>query len=659
MIHFGCDYYPEHWPRERWETDVRLMKELGIQVVRMGEFSWHNFEPRPGGYEFDWLDEAIALLADNGISTILGTPTAAPPAWLVRKHPEILPRNLQGQQMGFGGRHHNCQSSTVYRTYVESLVTVMAQHYSSNPNVIGWQIDNELGNSHEDLCTCQSCVSRFHQWLLKKYRTVEALNEEWGTSFWSQQYDSFDQIPAPLPVPTEHNPSLLLDWSRFCSELVIEFQQFQVNILTKYCHGQFITHNFMGFHEKTDYFRLAEALDFVSNDQYPTGYYLRDKQPAYELAATYDFIRSLKKRNFWMMEMQAGPTGGGVIGVTPRPGELRLWASQSVAHGADALIWFRWRTCAFGTEQFWHGILPHSGIPGRRYQELAQTIKELSAVMDQVYGVVQTPPTAILYSYDQCWALKIQPQHPELTYNGQLLSYYRALYNRNVPVDFIRESEDFSEYKVLFAPIQYLMTQELSEKLTGYVKEGGVLVLTMRTGVKNHNNVCDTERELPGELAKAAGIMVRDYDCLQRIEHVPVEFDGRLAGYGTKWCDIIELCGASEVASYAGEYYSGSPAATCNFYGRGKVYYVATDPDAELMETLVSEILSGTEVEGLGKTPEGVELALRPGKKGDVLFALNHTGEEKEIDVSLPWHSIQKGPLQAYGVRIYTREALL
>lgn len=656
MHHFGCDYYPEHWPRERWEQDARMMREAGLTVVRMGEFSWHRMEPSPGRYEFDWLEEAVQLLAAHGIQTILGTPTAAPPAWLVCQNPEILPCNEKGQTLGFGGRHHDCQSSEVYRVRVRAVVEALARRFCGNPNVIGWQIDNELGNSHEDLCCCESCRAKFHVWLTEQYGTVEALNKAWGTAFWSQEYDGFSQIPAPLPVPTQHNPSLLLAWRRFCSALVREYQQEQVNILRRLCPDQFITHNFMGMHPKTDYFKLAEPLDFVANDQYPTGYYLDEPLTPAAIAADLDFVRGLKRKNFWMMEQQSGPTGGTVIGPAPKPGQLRLWSSTSVAHGADAVLWFRWRTCAFGSEQFWHGILPHSGVPGRRYEEIRETVRLLAPYLPRMAGTVSHAQAAILYDYDQLWAITEQPQHPRLSYRAEIQAWHEMLHTRNVPVDFLSDDGALSEYPLVLAPLQYILSPARAQALAQYAEQGGTLLLTMRTGVKNLDNVCQTDASLPGLLQSAAGLCVDDYDSRIWEPALPVLWGDAPRGEGALWCDVITACGAQVLARYGdGAFYSGAPAVTMHRYGKGRVCYVGTCPNPALRKAIGEELLRVSGVQSLGDTPQGVELALRHGSSEAFLFALNHTAQPQEITVDASWHTEENGALPPYGVRIYER----
>lgn len=398
-IHFGVDYYPEHWPRERWETDAKLMQEMGVQVVRMAEFSWFKMEPAEGEFHFEWLEEAVALLDKYGIKSILGTPTAAPPAWIIEKNPEIQPIDRQGRRRHFGGRHHDCQSNQTYRAHIKRFVTAMSQKFADNPGVIGWQIDNELGNSHGDLCMCDSCKARFQKWLEEKYKTIEALNDAWGTAFWSQGYNSFSQVSTPLITAVGENPSAMLDWKCFCSDLIVDFAKWQADIIRENCPKHFITHNYMCFDNKVDYYDLGELLDFVSNDIYPAGHWQKQPhQPESELAASHDVIRGYKKKPFWMMEQQSGMAGWEIMGRALEPGQMSAWAMQSVAHGADAVVFFRWRTCAMGTEQYWHGILGHSGNPGRIYREAKQLTHTFAKYMDEFEGSMPNPEVAIVHN---------------------------------------------------------------------------------------------------------------------------------------------------------------------------------------------------------------------------------------------------------------------
>jgi beta-galactosidase len=657
-IHFGADYYPEHWPEERWETDAKLMREMGIDVVRVAEFAWQKLEPSEGRFEFSWLDRSLEILAKQGIRAVIGTPTATPPAWIIERNPEILPVDLRGVRRSFGGRHHDCQSNEVYRAHARRIVEAMAKHFKSTPNVVGWQIDNELGNSHEDFCHCDSCRAAFQGWLLKKYGSIDELNRRWGTVFWSQTYDEFSQVPTPAITPViTHNPSLLLDWKRFHSDLIVDFAEAQEKIIRANAPGQFITHNFMGFFDLINYFDLAKGLDFVSHDQYPMGFFdvpqpMKDRAT---LAAHLDLMAGLKGKSFWIMEQQAGPSGWMIMGRTPRPGQLSLWAAQSIAHGADAVVFFRWRSCTVGTEQYWHGILPHNGVPGRRYDELKELTTKLSPIMDEFRGALAEAEAAILFSYDQNWALEIQPHHPDLDYLKQLMVYYGAFHNANLPVAFVSDKEELSKYRLLIAPLQFLDFPELREKLIEYARAGGRLVLTMRSGVKDADNVCLTEAPLPGPYGDILGIEILDYDCLRDIDQT-VACDG-ISYNGRLWWDVVSLKEAKALASGSGGDHDGEPIITEASVGKGAAYYVGTEPDPALAAKLVSRLAIDAGIASLGAPQEDIELARRRTPKSDFLFALNHGGKERELSLGAEWKPLVGSvKIPPYGFSVFKCE---
>lgn len=653
---FGVDYYPEHWPKERWATDAKMMREMGVTIVRMAEFSWSKWEPREGEFHFEDLDEAIEILGREGIDCILGTPTAAPPKWIIDRNPEIQPMDAEGRRYFFGGRHHDCQSNPVYREHIRRFVTAFARHYAQNPHVVGWQVDNELGNSHGNLCYCPSCEKRFRQWLKQKYQTIERLNQCWGTAFWSQGYTSFDQITAPKMTTSGHNPSQQLDWKRFCSDLVLEFHQFQADILRQAAPGKFITHNLMGFSDKLDYHRLGEQLDFASHDQYPGGHFhaRHDVYRADFHAAELDLVRSVKKKPFWIMEQQSGITGWEILGRTPRPGQLGLWAMQCVAHGADTILFFRWRSCLMGTEQYWHGILPHNGEPGRYYREIKAFMDQAGPWMEEMQGAMPPKEAAILFSYEQDYAFAIQPHHPDLRYTQHLMTYYGALHRKHIPTDFVRENDDWSGYKVLIAPLQFLMTPELSAKLHAYVAGGGRLVLDFRCGVKDAHNLAISTDTLPCLVHDLCGIRVTEYDCL-RDAVGEVVWNGE-AYESYLWNDIIELDTATMLAAYGKEFYQGSPAITCNAYGQGKTYYVGTQMSPALADRMIEEVTAG--IAPLADTPWGVEVTQREKNGKRYLFVLNHTGTEQPISLPASWQPMDGKDVSAlppYAAKVYRR----
>jgi beta-galactosidase len=357
-MRIGVDYYPEHWERKRWETDARLMEKAGFNVVRLAEFAWGFMEPEEGRYEFEWLDDALATLGKHGISAILGTPTGVMPAWCARKYPETLAMQENGQRYIWGVRKNNCFTSGTYRLLSERITRAMAEHFANNPNVIGWQTDNEFGHP---VYYYETCRKTFHEWLRRKYGSLDDLNRAWGSHFWGHIYRDWDEITIPANF-AQYNPSACLDWQRHFSWLNVRFQRDQVGILRKLCPAHFITHNFMGLFSDLNYYDLAEDLDHVSWDNYPIW-----GAPGirYNSSAAADLMRGLKRKNFWIMEQTAGPGGWGSFGRNPRPGEIRNVTYQQLARGADGMIWFRWRTCTAGREQYWHGLLGHDGRPLR------------------------------------------------------------------------------------------------------------------------------------------------------------------------------------------------------------------------------------------------------------------------------------------------------
>ncbi len=659
---FGVDYYPEHWPRERWPVDARMMREMGIQVVRMGEFSWAAIEPRAGEFHFELLDEAIDVLGREGIDVILGTPTAAPPAWMVEQDPDIQPVTWWGEQRFFGGRHHDCQSNPTYRAHIRRYVTAFAAHFAHHPRVVGFQVDNELGNSHGDLCYCPHCEARFRQWLREKYGDIETLNRAWGTAFWSQNYGSFEEIHAPRVTASGQNPSRALDWKRFCSDLVCEFHQFQADILRAAAPEKFITHNLMGFSNKVSYYGLGRQLDFASHDQYPGGHFhaRHDEFRADFHAAELDMIRSVKPGPFGVMEQQSGITGWEVLGRTPQPGQIGLWAMQSVAHGADCIVFFRWRSCAMGTEQYWHGILPHNGVPGRYYREISAFMRQNGPLLKALAGAENPAEVAIVRSYDQEYAMDIQPHHPRHRYIAHLMSYYKALWRRNIPVNFVPETAELTGYRVVVAPLQFLMSDEWAAKLRHYVAQGGRLVLTWRSGVKDETNLCWTEGDIPHGVSDVCGLRVAEYDCLRDTtgsvrwgkDTYPCEY----------WADLPELTTAEPLAVYAKDFYAGQAAITRNAYGAGTAYYVGTSMSPELADRFVDQLAEDADLHPLLNTPCGVEAVQRVKDNRAYLFLLNHTGEPQQMDVPEGWQSVSEisgkwtGQLLPYGVQVLMKE---
>lgn len=628
-MYIGVDYYPEHWPVSRWSKDVTLMKKAGFNVVRLAEFAWKTMEPEEGRFDFAWLDDALALLKKNGISAILGTPTGVMPAWCARKYPETLATEKSGQRMVWGVRKNNCYTSGTYRLLSERITTAMVENFKKTPNVIGWQTDNEFG---DPFCFCDSCRKEFHDWLRAKYRSLEKLNRAWGTHFWNHQYSEWDEITLPMDAAT-YNPGLCLDWQRFHSWLIVRFQANQIKILRDRCPKHFITHNFMGVYPELNYFDLAADLDFVSWDNYPVW---GKPEIRYHAAFAADLMRGLKKKNVWIMEQTAGPSGWGSYGRNPRPGEIRSIAFQQVGRGADGMVWFRWRSCTAGREQYWHGLLGHDGKVNRRYREAAQTANDLHRIERALEGTTVRTKVAMIYDYDSLWAVRIQPGYKGNDYLKSAMRYYNALFRMGVNVDMINTGDDFTGYKVIIAPDLYVLPDALAKRLDQFVKDGGVLVTDCRTGVKNEAGLCH-DRTLPGLLGQCLGIEIPEYESLENGSfEYPLVKQNALGGSftGTLSADWIIPTTAETLARYEPWHMQIYSAVTRNKYGKGFGYYVGTAVKEEsFYDSLMQNVLGYARIKSFAKLPAGVEVSVRSGRNGRFLFIMNHTEEKQTVAI--------------------------
>jgi len=646
---YGVDYYPE--AEGPVEKDAEMMQAAGINFVRMAEFAWAKMEPTEGHYDFAWLDRALKVLNAHGIKAVLGTPSASPPAWLMARYPDIAAMNDQGVRYRYGSRRNYCMNNPHFLAAVRGIVTAMAEHYKNHPGVLGWQIDNELGGPD---CYDSLCLAAFQNWCRTKYGSLDAVNKAWGTIFWGHTYSAWSQIPLPWnTLYGVHNPSLELDYRRYFSDATRNFLVMQTDILRRIAPGKAITHNEMGMFDNVDYSHLNTAIDFVAWDNYPmidrndTGYT--------DPALAHDLMRGSKnQQNFMVMEEEGGLPGWTEFwGHQAPPGLYRVWAYQAIAHGADGVCYFRWRTSRFGTEQYWQGVLDQDSYPNARYNVVKQTGDEVKRLKDVLEGTTPLSQVALLVSPDTRWAFHIQPLVKSFDYNRQLHRYYDSLRRQGVNVDVVFPQADLSPYKILVAPSLFVVTPELTRKLIDFVEGGGTLVLTYRSGVKDEHNVF-TDETLPGPLAKLAGIAIHDYDpeadpaggAQQQIvvsgQHYPAHV----------WFDILTPGTAQTLATYAASYYAGSAALTRNASGKGSVYYVGTEPDsAEFYDQLLAGILQSAGISGR-RLPEGVEMATREGAGRKVVFLLNYTATKQSVDVGEAYRDALSGGLTATSVEV-------
>lgn len=633
----GVDYYPEHWDYAIIKSDINLMKKTGVKIVRLAEFAWCRLEPTEGIYDFQWLDDAIELFAENEIQVVLGTPTCTPPLWLYEKYPDAIQVDKNGNRYFVGIRGHRCYNSPSMLKFTSSIVEKMTKHYVNNENVIGWQIDNELEANN---CCCEHCTEKFRNWLKNKYVTLENMNKEHGNVVWSGEYTSWNQVKPPLGGSPHLNPSYLLDFDRYAAASMVEYVKFQLEIIKKNCPNQFVTTNTWLPYYMPNFHDTFKDLDFVSYDNYPPTKVIEDRETLHSHAFHCDLMRGIKQKKFWIMEQLSGPLGCWMPMMrTPKPGMIKGYSFQSIARGADTVIHFRWRNATIGAEMFWHGLIDHSNVPGRRFNEFAELCEEVNKISDELKDSVIKNDVAILHSSEQESAFKIQPQVQNMYYLEQLQLFHQSLLRLGVGSDIIDWSENLSKYKVVIAPTLYITNETVTKNLYSFVEAGGTLILTNRTGVKNPNNVC-VMKELPGDFAECAGIVVKEYDPLGE-ENLTVRTDNKTYKC-TQWSDIIKTTTAKAIAYYDEDFYKGSAAVTVNNYKSGKVYYLGTVFNCDYYYDLMSKILKDNNIEYYEDLTEDIELSLHENKNGIYLFVFNNSNKFQHFKAKTKYKSIIK-----------------
>ncbi|BDI30252.1 beta-galactosidase [Capsulimonas corticalis] len=644
----GVCYYPEHWDESLWADDFRRMREMSLEVIRIGEFAWSIFEPEEGRFEFGFFDRVMDLAHKHSLRVILGTPTATPPVWLTQKYPEALNANRQGVVYQHGMRAHCNHTAPIFRELSARIASRMAEHYYKHPALWGWQIDNEL-NCEVNVFYADSDHAAFRVWLQEKYETLNRLNAAWGAVFWNQTYSDWSQVYLSRPTPADSpNPHQALDEKRFISDSTISYAKLQADAIRAHDTTHFITTNglfgHLDSHHLTD-----ETLDFISYDAYPlfseaslesSPEPMRDRRWGWNLSA----VRGISRR-FCIMEQQSGP-GGWVNRLelpSPKPGQVRLWTYQSIAHGADMVLFFRWRTATMGTEIYWHGINDYHNQANRRCAEVARIGQELLRLAD-VAGSAYQADVAILRDYDNEWDGELDTWHGP--YERQSASaWYAALQRRHVPVDSLTlrpgiRRREMSRYRVLIYPHPTILTDETARMLKEYANAGGRIIFGCRTGYKDIHGQCPM-RPFPGAVADLCGVTVEDFTRIGKYQTEPsLDWDGVNAQFGElksgPFNDILRLENpeASVIASYAADagYYAGKPALTRNPWGDGVAYYyggVFTEPVAN---ALAEHLGLNSPLADRLTLPRDIEAAIRAQPDGETfVFLLNYADTPRTI----------------------------
>ena len=624
---YGAAYYPEHWSVEDRAQDAQRMAEAGFNCVRMAEFAWSVVEPEEGRYDFSLFDEVIAELGAQGIHTILGTPTAAPPRWLTYAHPDVLRVNAEGVRMQHGSRQHACLTGETFRAYSRAITQAMADHFAASPHVIGWQTDNEL-NCHFSECHCDHCQAAFRAFLRERYGDdIDTLNAAWGTVFWSQKYTDFDQVQTPKnDRPAYANPAHLLDYTRFISWNTTRFQHEQVEILRAAGPHWFVTHN--GTFAHTDYRgQFGQDLDFLSYDVYP----FFDTDPAhrpFSQAFNLDRARAWTG-NFMVPEQQSGPGGQApYLHDTPEPGEVRRMAYTSIAHGADSLLFFRWRTCRFGAEEYWRGILDHDNVPRGCYGEVKQIGKELQVIAPEVMATHVRVDVGIAAA-----DVDVEDAHAAISFGlpspNQIAAEVHATFlNQGYAVGCVHPSDDLSGLKVYIIPHWALFDPAWLPGLESFVQGGGVLVIGARTATKDlQNNVVAATP--PGILSKLTGIRVVEYGRQNARDQRPLNlrfYPGNARAHSQYWYERLDaLPGTNTIARWEERHLQLKTAATRRKTGEGAVVYIGTYLTEPVIEGLIP-FLQGLREDLAPLWPEipaGVHVTLREDERKRLWFITN------------------------------------
>lgn len=649
---FGSAWYPEQWPEQRWESDLELMQQAHMNVVRVGEFAWSTLEPSEGNFQLDWLDRAIALAAKHHIAVVIGTPTDAPPAWLTSKYPDTLGVNADGRPREHGSRRHFNYANPRYRQFCALVVTQLAKRFGDNSNVIGWQIGNEYTDESFDPAT----RSQFQQFLKAKYKTLDNLNKQWATSYWSQTYTDWSQIPMQN---SNENPGLLLDHKHFVTATWRSFQRVQLDVLrANILPSQFITTNVGGlaWSDNWDHYSITADLDLASWDDYVGQGHLQVSRNA----MLNDFVRGWKRQNFWIMETQPGSVNWAGINNALDLGETRALAWQAIGHGADAILYWQWRTALNGQEQYHGAIVGPDGTPLPIYPEIQQLGHDLDLTRAALSGTSPHSEVAVLHDYDSRWAIDFQPHTREYDQQQIFLRFYTALESIAQSVDIVESSTPLDGYKLIIAPGLNVISQPIADHLLAYVSNGGHLVLGPRSGMKDQYNSLNPQRQ-PGPLVKALGGRVEQYYALE----APIPLD---QGTADIWAEqLFTTAPDTKVLLRYGKsngWLDDKPAMITRAVGKGSITYLGTIPDPNIMRSLLEAAAKEAYIQqAFGSIPDDVEVCRRSSPDRVVYIIINHGRVSRDVTLPKPMRELLTGKalttisLPTQGVAVFNSES--
>ncbi|WP_323052393.1 beta-galactosidase [Pediococcus acidilactici] len=640
---FGGDYNPEQWPEESWPLDIQKLQQAHINSATINVFSWALLEPMEGKFNFSKLDKIINLLVQNNFKIVLATATAAMPAWMARKYPEVNRVDSNGVRQRHGKRHNACPNSPAFKRLASNLVKQIAQRYAKLPNISYWHVSNEYGG----LCYCDNCSISFRNWLKKRYVSLTNLNIAWNSNFWGHTLNSWDDILPPMHTTdlfSNGKPVLggaALDYQRFQSDSLLANYQMERDIIRQYDKTTEITTNLMGTQKDLDYFKWAKEMDVIAWDNYPSY-----DTPISFTAMQHDLMYGLKQQPFLLMEQTPNQQNWQSFNALKRPGEMRMLSFQALAHGANSIQFFQLKQSLSGAEKFHSAVIPHSDkTNGRVFNEVSQLGKDLQKIPSVLLKARKKNKVAIIFDWDSYWGLEncIGPT-TKLDYVATVHSYYRALYEVGVSVDLISTEMDLMQYQLVLAPNLYVANQAFTSKINDYVKNGGHFLTTTLSGLTDdHDHIIPGG--YPGAFRDVLGITFDETDALASKYTVDLlDLSQNKIGTGSVVCDLIQNITAQTLATYAGPvFYQGLPAVTKNQFGLGEAYYIGTVLNSNYLSKLLCNILKITPSETHNSS---IEVTTRVASNTEFHFVIN-TSDKAQLFYN-PWTTNKELLTQQY-----------
>ena len=626
-ILYGGDYNPNQWPREIWDEDMRMFRDARINSATINVFSWAKIQPAEDQYNFSELDDMVDMLSRENYEIVLATSTGALPAWMAAKYPEVERTDYEGRHHKFGHRHNACPNSPVFQKYSAALAGKLAERYGSNPQVKCWHISNEYGGE----CYCENCAGAFREWLQKKYGTLEELNKAWNMEFWGHTIYDWEEIVLPNAlgegIGTEKTAfaGISIDYRRFNSDSMLANFMAERDAIREYDKETPITTNLMGTYKGLDYFKWAKEMDIVSWDNYP-----RYDTPWSHTAMCHDLMRGLKDAPFMLMEQPPSQQNWQPYNSLKRPGQMRAQSYQTLAHGADTIQFFQLRRSVGACEKFHGAVIEHVGTENTRvFREVKQLGEELEKLGGILPGSVNEAQVGVVFDWDNYWALEYTSgPSVDLTYVPHIHEYYRYFYDRNIAVNMVPVDADFSKYKLIVAPVLYMVKDGMAQALEAFVEKGGTLVLTYMSGIVGQSDNVHLGG-YPGPLRRLAGVWVEEIDALAPEQFNQVVMDSGESCKCGLVCELMHLEGAESLGTYGDDFYKGMPAVTRNSYGKGHVYYVGTHMEEAGLDRILDKAAAEAEVESVVSGGEGLEIVCRKTKEGKKLYFVMNFGEQE------------------------------